>query len=138
MQINLEPGDRVRYLRTGKVGLCQWINWDTSEISIYWGNNAYTVCGLEEVEGLTERILKPISEMTPEEMRLELELLRESRHIAIRDSRKRGEARRKAASKSTPAQPSNPLDFLTPEMQAALKEKLAKAKAKKEDNQNEI
>ena len=138
MQINLEPGDRVKYLRTGQVGLCQWIKWDTSEISIYWGNNAYTVCGLEEVEGLTERILKPISEMTPEEMRLELELLRESRHIAIRDSRKRGEARRKAAPKQPAAPPSNPLNFLTPEMQAALKAKLAKAKAKKEDNQNEI
>ena len=138
MQINLQPGDRVRYLRTGKVGLCQWINWGTSEISIYWGKNEYTVCGLEEVEGLTERILKPISEMTPEEMRLELELLRESRHIAIRDSRKRGEARRKAASKSPAAQPSNLLDFLTPEMQAALKAKLAKAKAKKGDNQGEI
>lgn len=138
MQINLEPGDRVRYLRTGQVGLCQWINWDTSEISINWGNNAYTVCGLEEVEGLTERILKPISEMSPEEMRLELELLRESRHIAIRDSRKKGKARRKAASKRPAVQPSNPLDFLTPEMQSALKEKLAKAKAKKKDNQNEI
>lgn len=138
MQINLEPGDRVRYLRTGKVGLCQWINWDDSEISISWGNNAYTVCGLEEVEGLTERILKPISEMSPEEMRLELELLRESRHIAIRDSRKKGKARRKAASKQPAAQPSNPLDFLTPEMQATLKAKLAKAKAEKEDNQNEI
>ena len=138
MQINLQPGDRVRYLRTGQVGLCQWINWDTSEISIYWGNNAYTVCGLEEVEGLTERILKPISEMTPEEMRLELELLRESRHIAIRDSRKRGEARRKAASTQTAAQPSDPLDFLTPEMRAALKEKLAKVKAEKEDNKDEI
>lgn len=136
MQINLQPGDRVRYLRTGQVGLCQWINWDTSEISIYWGNNFYTVCGLEEVEGLTERILKPISEMTPEEMRLELELLRESRHIAIRDSRKRGEARRKqkAAAKKPAAPPSNPLDFLTPEMQAALKAKLAKVKAEKEDN----
>ena len=134
MQINLQPGDRVRYLRTGKVGLCQWINWDTSEISIYWGNNAYTVCGLEEVEGLTERILKPISEMTPEEMRLELELLRESRHIAIRESRKRGEARRKAASKQPAAQPSDPLGFLTPEMRAVLKEKLAQVKAEKEDN----
>ena len=134
MQINLQPGDRVRYLRTGKVGLCQWINWDTSEISIYWGDNAYTVCGLDEVEGLTERILNPISEMTREEMRLELELLRESRHIAIRESRKRGEARRKAASKPITDQPSDPLDFLTPEMRAALKEKLAKVKAEKEDN----
>ena len=134
MQINLQPVDRVRYLRTGQVGLCQWINWDTSEISIYWGNNAYTVCGLEEVEGLTERILKPISEMTPEEMRLELELLRESRHIAIRESRKRGEARRKTASKPPAAQPSDPLNFLTPEMRAVLKEKLAQAKAEKEDN----
>ena len=138
MQINLQPGDRVRYLRTGKVGLCQWIDWDTSEISIYWGNNAYTVCGLEEVEGLTERILKPISEMTPEEMRLELELLRESRHIAIRDARKRGEARRKAAPKPPAAQPSDPLDFLTREMRAVLKEKLAQAKAEKEDNKDEI
>lgn len=138
MQINLEPGDRVRYLRTGQVGLCQWINWETSEISIHWGNNAYTVCGLEEVEGLTERILKPISEMSPEEMRLELELLRESRHIAIRDSRKRGEARRKAAPKRLAAKPSNPLDFLTPEKQAAVKALLAKAKAEKEDNQNEV
>ena len=134
MQINLQPGDRVRYLRTGQVGLCQWINWDTSEISIYWGNNAYTVCGLEEVEGLTERILKPISEMTAEEMRLELELLRESRHIAIRESRKRGEARRKAAPKPSADQPNDPLNFLTPEMRAVLKEKLAQAKAEKEDN----
>jgi len=138
MQINLQPGDRVRYLRTGKVGLCQWIDWDTSEISIYWGNNSYTVCGLDEVEGVTERVLKPISEMTPEEMRLELELLRESRQIAIRDSRKRAEARQKVAAEKSAAPPSNPLDFLTSEMQAALKEKLAKAKAKKEDNQNEV
>jgi hypothetical protein len=76
--------------------------------------------------------------MTTEEMRLELELLRESRQIAIRDSRKRGEAGRKAASKQPATQPSNPLDFLTPEMRAVLKEKLAKAKAKKEDNKNEV
>ena len=138
MQINLQPGDRVRYLKTGKVGLCQWISWDTSEISIYWGNNAYTVCGLDEVEGLTERILKPISEMTPEEMRLELEFLRESRHIAIRDSRRRRESRQKAASKQPASQPSDPLDFLTPEMRAALKEKLAQVKAEKEDNKDEI
>ena len=61
---------------------------------------------------MAERILKPISEMTPEEMRLELELLRSLRHIAIRDARKRGAGGKRTQTALLLA--SGPLDFLNP------------------------
>ncbi len=132
--INIEPGDRVTIKSTGLDGIIQWIDWDIGEVSIYQ-DGSYKVTTLDDIDPKIQRVLRPIADMTPEEMRQEIDLLRESRQIAISDSRKRSIKNRqgKGKGKATPKPPADPFDYLTPELKAKLQEKLKKAKEAKEE-----
>ena len=136
--INLEPGDRVSINHTGQHGICQWINWEDGEISVYFGGQSYGVYAIQDVTAHIGRVLKDPAEMSPDELRVEIELLRESRKVVISNSRsKRAKANaEKRKAKPKPSQQDILSSVLTPEQMVKLKEKLQQKKEAGQDEQS--
>ncbi len=87
--INLEPGDRVTINRSQIDGIIQWVNFEDGDVSVYVGAGGYIVCKILDLTPHINRVLKPIEDMNEEEIRKEILLLRESRKIGIKSSRKK-------------------------------------------------
>ena len=85
--LNIQPGDRITTPQ-GMDGICQWVDYDTGDISILLPDSSFKVCPIREVTPHINRV-KDINSMTMEELKEEITLLRDSRFISIESIRKK-------------------------------------------------